>query len=116
MEARRVSTRSYPIFLPANVLVNHIAVNQMDPYDSDSSDGGSEFPSHSTIPGPLLSTILSMRRTSTASGSWSLITLLINVTVQRSRRSGNTAESAVGSTLAQWINISGVAAAIMRGP
>ena len=34
-----------PSFLPINVLVNLIAVNQMDPYDSNSSDGGSEFPS-----------------------------------------------------------------------
>jgi hypothetical protein len=33
-----------------NVLVNHIAVNQMDPYDSNSSGGGYEFPSQSTIP------------------------------------------------------------------
>jgi len=38
-----------PSFLPVNVFVNLIAVNQMDPYDSDSSDGGSEFPSQSTI-------------------------------------------------------------------
>jgi hAT family C-terminal dimerisation region len=29
------------------VLVSFIAVNQMDPYDSDSSDGGPEFPSQS---------------------------------------------------------------------
>ena len=35
-----------------NVLVNLIAVNQMDPYDSDSSGGGSEFPSQSTNPEP----------------------------------------------------------------
>jgi hypothetical protein len=42
-----------PSFLPVNVLVNHIAVNQIDPYDSDSSDGGSEFPSQSIIPEPL---------------------------------------------------------------
>ena len=41
-----------PSFLPVNVLVNLIAVNQMDPYDSDSSDGGPEFPSQSTIPEP----------------------------------------------------------------
>jgi hypothetical protein len=41
-----------PSFFPVNVLVNLIAVNQMDPYDSDSSDGGSEFPSQSTIPEP----------------------------------------------------------------
>jgi hypothetical protein len=34
------------------MLVNLIAVNQTDPYDSDSSDGGSEFPSQSTIPEP----------------------------------------------------------------
>jgi hypothetical protein len=27
-----------PSFLPVNVLVNLIVVNQMDPYDSDSSD------------------------------------------------------------------------------
>jgi len=32
------------------VLVNLIAVNQMDPYDSDSSDGGPEFPSQSEPP------------------------------------------------------------------
>ena len=32
------------------MLVNLIAVNEMDPYDSDSSDGGPEFPSQSTIP------------------------------------------------------------------
>ena len=32
------------------MLVNLIAVSQMDPYDSDSSDGGSEFPSQSIIP------------------------------------------------------------------
>jgi DNA-directed RNA polymerase subunit RPC12/RpoP len=32
------------------VLVNLIAINQMDHYDSDSSDGGSEFPSQSRIP------------------------------------------------------------------
>jgi hypothetical protein len=32
------------------MLVNLIAVNQMDPYDSGSSDRGSEFPSQSTIP------------------------------------------------------------------
>ena len=30
--------------IPVNVLVNLTAVNQMDPYDPDSSDGGSEFP------------------------------------------------------------------------
>ena len=35
------------------MLVNLIAVNQMDPYDSDSSDGGPELPSQSTIPEPL---------------------------------------------------------------
>ena len=29
------------------MLVSFIAVNQMDPYDSDSSDGGPEFPSQS---------------------------------------------------------------------
>jgi hypothetical protein len=29
------------------MLVNLTAVNQMDPYDSDSSDGGPEFPSQS---------------------------------------------------------------------
>ena len=34
------------------MLVKVIAVNQMDPYDSDSSDGGPEFPSQSTIPEP----------------------------------------------------------------
>jgi hypothetical protein len=32
------------------VLVYLTAVNQMDPYDSDSSDGCPEFPSRSTIP------------------------------------------------------------------
>ena len=52
MEARSASTRSYPIFLALNVSVNHIAANQIDPYDSDSSNGGSEFPSQSTIPEP----------------------------------------------------------------
>src|SRR5580658_9433139 len=36
-----------PSLLPVNVLVNLTAVNQMDPYDSDSSDGGPEFPSQS---------------------------------------------------------------------
>jgi hypothetical protein len=41
-----------PSFLPVNVLVNLIAVNQMDPYDSDSSDEGPEFPPQSTIPEP----------------------------------------------------------------
>jgi hypothetical protein len=35
-----------------NVLVNLIAVNQIDPYDSDSSGGGSEFPSQPTNPEP----------------------------------------------------------------
>jgi hypothetical protein len=34
------------------MLVHLIAVNQTDPYDSDSSDGGSEFPLQSTIPEP----------------------------------------------------------------
>jgi hypothetical protein len=33
-----------PSFLPVNVLVNLIGVDQMDPYDSDNSDGGPEFP------------------------------------------------------------------------
>jgi hypothetical protein len=42
-----------PAFLPVDVLGNFIAVNQMDPYDSDSSDGGPGFPSQSTIPEPL---------------------------------------------------------------
>jgi hypothetical protein len=37
-------------FLPASVLVNVIAINQEDPYDSDISDRGSEFPLQSTIP------------------------------------------------------------------
>jgi hypothetical protein len=36
------------------MLVNLIAINQMDPYDSDRSNGGSEFPSQSTIPEPPL--------------------------------------------------------------
>jgi hypothetical protein len=69
MEARRVSTRSYLIFLPANVLVNHVAVNQMDPYDSDSSDG---VPSSIRSPqflDLLLPTIPITRRTSTVSSS-----------------------------------------------
>jgi hypothetical protein len=56
-------------FVPVNMLVNLIAVNQMDPYDSDSSDGGPEFPSQSTISEPSLSTILIMRRTNAASSS-----------------------------------------------
>jgi len=33
-----------PSFLPVNVLVNLIAVNQMDLFDYNSSNGGSEFP------------------------------------------------------------------------
>jgi len=33
-----------PSFLPVNMLVNLITVNQMGPYDSDNSDGDSEFP------------------------------------------------------------------------
>src|SRR5277367_5009775 len=41
-----------PSFLPVNVLVSLIAVNQMDPYDSDRSDGGPGFPSQSTNPQP----------------------------------------------------------------
>jgi hypothetical protein len=41
-----------PSFLPVNVLVNLIPVNQMDPYDSDRSGGGSEFPSQSTTTPP----------------------------------------------------------------
>ena len=56
----RRATRQRPLipsFLPVNVLVNLIAVNQMDPYDSDSSDGGPEFPSQSTIPETHLPTI-----------------------------------------------------------
>jgi hypothetical protein len=32
------------------VLINLAVVNQMDPYDSDSSDEGSEFPSQSIDP------------------------------------------------------------------
>ena len=43
-----------PSFLPVNVLVNLIVANEMDPYYSDSSDGGPEFPSQSTIPEPPL--------------------------------------------------------------
>jgi hypothetical protein len=31
-------------FLPVDVSGNLIAINQMDPYDSDSSDGGPGFP------------------------------------------------------------------------
>jgi hypothetical protein len=38
-----------PSFLPVDTLVNLIAVDQMDPYDSDSSDGGSEFPLQPTV-------------------------------------------------------------------
>ena len=34
------------------MLVNLIAVSQMDPYDSDSSDGVSDFPSQSTVNDP----------------------------------------------------------------
>jgi hypothetical protein len=37
MKARNASTRSYPIFLAIDVLVNLIAVSQMDPYDSGRS-------------------------------------------------------------------------------
>ena len=37
-------------FLPVNILVNLIAVNKMDPYNSDSSNGGPEFPLQSIIP------------------------------------------------------------------
>jgi hypothetical protein len=37
-------------FLPVNVSMDPIAVNQMGPYNSNSSD---EFPSQSTIPEPL---------------------------------------------------------------
>jgi hypothetical protein len=58
-----------PSFLLVNVLVNLIAVNQIDPYDSNSSNVGSEFPSQSTIPETLLSTIPIMRRISTANNS-----------------------------------------------
>ena len=36
-----------------NALENLIAANQMDPYDSDSSDGPSEFPLQSIVPEPL---------------------------------------------------------------
>jgi hypothetical protein len=39
-----------PSFLLIDVLVNLIAVSQMDPYDPDSSDGSPEFPSQSTVP------------------------------------------------------------------
>ena len=52
MKARNASAL-IPSFLPLDVLVNLIAVSQMDPYDSDSSDGGSEFPSQSIVPEPL---------------------------------------------------------------
>jgi hypothetical protein len=34
------------------MLVSLIAVSQIDPYDSNSSDGGSKFPSQSTVPEP----------------------------------------------------------------
>src|SRR5271156_1951044 len=59
MEARQHALT--PSFLPVNVLVNPIAVNQIDPYDPDSSDGDSEFPSQSPIPSPPPSTIPTMR-------------------------------------------------------
>ena len=39
----------------------------------------------------------------------------IVATVQRCRRSGNTAESAVASMMAQWVDIGGVATALTRG-
>jgi hypothetical protein len=52
-------------FLPINLLVNLIAVNQKDPYDSNNSDGGPEFPSQSTIPESPLLTILIIRRINT---------------------------------------------------
>jgi hypothetical protein len=60
MEARQHALT--PSFLPINVLVNLIAVNQIDPYNPDSSDGDSEFPSQSPIPSPPPSTIPIMRR------------------------------------------------------
>jgi hypothetical protein len=46
---RRAASRRALIlsFLPVNVLVSFIAVNQMDSYNSDSSDGGPGFPSQS---------------------------------------------------------------------
>jgi hypothetical protein len=102
-----------PSFLSVNVLVNHIAVNRMDPYDSDSSDGvASPFRSPQSPNPPPFNDPNYEAYKGTASSSRSLITLLINVTVQRSRRSGNTAESAVGSTMAQLI---GMTTAITRG-
>jgi hypothetical protein len=55
-----------PAFLPADVLGNLIAINQMDPYDSDNSDGGPEFPSQSTIPEPLPFNVLRVGRASVA--------------------------------------------------
>jgi hypothetical protein len=51
-----------------NMLVNLITVNQMDPYDSDSSDGGSEFPSVYN-PGTPLSTNLNYETYSTNTAS-----------------------------------------------
>jgi hypothetical protein len=104
-----------PSFLPVNVLVTHIAVNQMDPYDSDSSDGGSEFPLQSTIPEPPPFNDPNYETYKKRLAVHDRITLLINVTAQRSRRSGNTAESAVGSTMAQWIDIGSVTTVIIRG-
>jgi len=38
----------------------------MDPYDSDNSDGGPEFPSQSTIPEPLPFNVLRVGRASVA--------------------------------------------------
>jgi hypothetical protein len=58
-----------PSFLPVHVLVNHIAVNKTDPYDSDSSDGVPSSLCSPQSPNPLLSTIPIMRRTNTASSS-----------------------------------------------
>jgi hypothetical protein len=48
--AQRVNALLSHLSCLQNLSVNLIAVNQMDPYDSDSSDGGSEFSSQSTNP------------------------------------------------------------------
>jgi hypothetical protein len=47
-----MEARPYPIFLRPNVLVNLTTINQIDPYDTDSSHGGSEFPMQPMIPEP----------------------------------------------------------------
>jgi hypothetical protein len=59
-----------PSFLPVIVIVNLIAVNQMDPHDSDSSNGGSRVPFAVHNPRKVpLSTIPVMRCISAARSS-----------------------------------------------